>query len=210
MKQTSKKLLLLTILILCMAVLVSSLCACTDAQRKKAVETYGMGNAYMKNDNGKTEHLRSGRTVTYYIPTGISGDYRAISEYALAKANTLTSSITINGNGTTETFRFSVENGNIEKHENANAVNFMWVSESTGEVTRSNITYSKAHMDGKTLASKKHTALHEMGHTFGLGHIEADVMKGYTVIMSPHPESKYELDDFAEFDRYNITWYYGE
>ena len=210
MKQTSRKLILLIILILSMTILVSALCACTEAEKKQAVETYGRGNAYNKNSSGQTEQLRSGRTVSYYIPTSVSGDYRAISEYAIAKANTLTSSITVNGSGTTETFCFGVEKGNIENHENANAVNFIWVNKSTGEVTASTITYSKAHLDNDTLASKKHTALHEMGHTFGLGHIEADVMRGHTVMISPHPASKYELDDYSEFDRYNITWYYGE
>ncbi len=187
-----------------------TLSACNPSQKQKeqAVDNYGRGKAY-NTTNGYTRHLENG-TISYYIPTSVSGDYRTISEYAISKANTLTSVVTVNTASSSGSYKFA-KTGTVSGHPDANAVNSSTVNSTNGAVTGSTITYSTDHLDSKNFAYKKHTALHEMGHTFGLGHIEADIMKGWTVMITPHPnEDKYQIDDYTEFDRYNITWYYGE
>ncbi len=213
MKLSSKRLWLVFVVILSLALLAVILCACNPSQadKEKAVAEYGREKAYSKSYKGAMLHLGNG-TIKYYIPTSVSGDYKVISEYAIAKANTLTSKVNVYISPDASTnFSFAVENGKISGNETSNAVNFYRCIPDSGEITTSTITYSKAHLDSRNLAYKKHTALHEMGHTFGLGHIEADIMKGWTVMIAPHPnEDKYQIDDYAEFDRYNITWYYGE
>lgn len=183
------------------------MCACTDQEKEQAVQNYGESKAFLKKNNIE-KHLADNSTVAFYISTDVSGEYRTISEYAVAKANTLTSRITVKIGSSSGNFKFEKANL-IEGHTSANAVTYS-NSTAAAVITSARIVYSYTNLNGKNLAYKKHTALHEMGHVFGLGHIEADVMKGYTVMIAPHPnEAKYQIDDFTEFDRHNITWKYG-
>lgn len=205
-KTTTKSVLLVLLITLCVVLLGLMMCACTQQEKEQAVKNYGESKAFNKKNNIE-QHLADNSTVAFYIPSEVSGEYRTVSEYAIAKANTLTSRITVKVGSSAGSFRFEKANL-IEDHTNANAVTF-YSSTAAAVITNATIVYSATNLDGKNLAYKKHTALHEMGHVFGLGHIEAKVMKGYTVMMTPHPEKKYEVDDFTEFDRYNITWKYG-
>ena len=210
MKMTSKKFCMMVMMVFCVALLAITLIACNPSQKQKeqAVRDYGEAKAY-NTVNGNIIHLSNG-TISYYIPSSVSGDYRTISEYAISKANTLTSAVTVNTAPSSGSYNFA-KTGTVSGHANANAVNNYRYNPSNGTVVGSTITYLTDHLDSKNLAYKKHTALHEMGHTFGLEHVEADIMRGWTVMISPHPnENKYQIDDYTEFDRYNITWKYGE
>lgn len=209
MSLTQKKTLTTMLVVLCALLLIVVLSACnpTQAQKEQAVRDYGEAKAYNKTSSGVIKHLSDG-TKSYYIPTTVTGEYKTVSEYAIAKANTLTSAITIN---TTTSSSSSYKYAVVDTHsENWNAYNTTSSNSTTGVISSSTITYIKSALNSKNLQYKKHTALHEMGHTFGLGHIEADEMRSWTVMISPHPAAKYELDDYSEFDRYNITWQYGE
>lgn len=211
MKNTisSNKVLKILILVLCVVLLSAILCACTPEQKEEAVRRYGQSKAYNKASNGEEIHLSEG-SYYFYIPSSVSGVYKTISEYAVAKASTLTSKVEIGISPSSNTdFKFAIT-GTVSGHETANAVT-AYSYNSNAEVTRATITYSTDHLNSRNDAYRKHTALHEMGHVFGLGHITADVMKGYTVMISPHPnEEKYQESDYDEFDRYNITWKYGK
>lgn len=213
MKRTSKKTLTMVLFALCVLLCAVMLIACnpTPEQKEKAFNTYGKEKAFNKTSGGTVIHLADG-TKTYYIPSSVSGDYKTISEYAAAKANTLTSAITINTSTTnsSSSFFFSVAPYSNPDNTNANATNWYNYSTSTGVLSRSEIRYSSTNLGSKNLQYKKHTALHEMGHTFGLGHVNESILNGYTVMLSPHPDSKYELDDYGEFDRANIEWQYGK
>lgn len=206
-KTTTKNMLLYLLIVLCIVLLGLMMCACTDQEKEQAVQNYGESKAFLKKNNIE-KHLADNSTVAFYISTDVSGEYRTISEYAVAKANTLTSRITVKIGSSSGNFKFEKANL-IEGHTSANAVTFS-NSTAAAVITSARIVYSYTNLNEKNLAYKKHTALHEMGHVFGLGHIEADVMKGYTVMIAPHPnEAKYQIDDFTEFDRYNINWKYG-
>ncbi len=213
MKRTSKKTLTLVLFVLHVLLCAVMLIACnpTPAQIEKAFDTYGKEKAFMKTSGGKVLHLANG-TTTYYIQPAVSGDYKTISEYAAAKANTLTSAVSICTSTLTadssSSFLFSVQSYS-SSDKKANATNFL-NSSSKGVVIFSEIRYSSENLERKTMQYKKHTALHEMGHTFGLGHVTDSILNGYTVMLAEHPSSKYELDDYGEFDRANIEWLYGK
>lgn len=208
MELTSKKVFMIAVMALCIILLGALLIGCTDKEKKQAIEKYGQAKAYNKTSTGNIIHLSG--TISYYIPTSVTGDYRSISEYAIAKANTLTDAVVVNTASIEGTYKFA-QTGTIPTSPNANANNSYTFYTDTGVISGSTITYSTDHLNGKNYAYKKHTALHEMGHSFGLKHIEADVMRGYTVMISPHPnEEKYQVADYTEFDRYNIEWYYGK
>ncbi|MDR0751071.1 MAG: M57 family metalloprotease [Christensenellaceae bacterium] len=187
--------------------MILSACNPTEARKRQAVKDYGEAKAYNKTQSGAIRHLPYG-TISYYIPSSVAGSYKTISEYAIAKANTLTSTITITTTtASNSSFKYSIVS---TYSDGTNAYNTTRFSATTGVISGSTITYVKSALDSKNLQYKKHTALHELGHTFGLCHIEATEMAGWTVMISPHPATKYELDDYSEFDRYNVEWQYGE
>lgn len=208
MKSLLKKRIVILLSMLCVLLTIITLSACTAKQKEQAVKAYGQSKAYNKTDSNIDITVERG-SINYYIPTTVKGDYKTISEYAIAKANTLTSTVNVGTSTSTKSnYKYAIVSSSTT-HPNANAYN-SYSYNVNGEINKSTITYVTGKLDGESMDYKKHTALHEMGHTFGLGHIEADEMRGYTVMISPHPsKKKYQTTDYTEFDKYNITWKYG-
>lgn len=182
---------------------------CSKKEKQKAVENYGRDYAYSKTSSGKILTLKKG-DVSYYLDPSVNGQYKTIAEYSVAKANTLTSKVNLSITTRSDSnFKFKVITSSTER-PNALAFNEYTYLVDDAIINSSTITFVKNKMENKSLNSKKYTALHEMGHSFGLTHITDDKMKGYTVMMTSHPSEKDIISDFSEFDRYNITWKYGE
>lgn len=184
------------------------LTACKGDQTE-LMEQYGYENAYDVTVKGDSLYLEP-QTISYYISPTIQGDYRIIAEYAVTMANMLTSNIKITITECCDSdFVFSVVTSD-PKYPSVNAINYRIYKPSTGEIVSSNIEFVSDYLGGKSLNYKKQVALHEMLHTFGIGHAEADEMIGYTVMIVPHPEQeRYQVTNYSDFDKANIVWKYG-
>lgn len=204
MKTKLKKLEMILFFVVIAILTALVLTACSQQQKEEAVRKYGEKNAFTVKDG---KRLRIGSSnVAFYIQSSVNGEYYAVSEYAIAKANAVSSRLNINNGGRsnskwqfTTTYTRNSINGNTRYTYN------------NGIIKSATITLNMYNLDKRSMVYKKHTALHEMGHAMGLAHINANEMKGYTVMMTPHPnESKYQMSDYGEFDKYNLQWRYGK
>lgn len=209
MKTIIKKIIIVVISLLCIIFMLSTLSACSLEKVDVNAMQYEGAYSFDKTTNNDLLHLGGG-TIRYYIDPSVQGDYRKIAEHAIEKANSLTSKISIKITDSPDSnFYFSVVSLD-HKNPEVNAMNYRSYIPETGEIVKSNIQFVSKNLDNKSLEYKKHTALHEMLHTFGLGHIEAKEMIGKTLMTATHPEEqKYQMDDYSEFDRANIIWKYG-
>lgn len=207
---TSKKLFIFLVSIFCCAICLLSLCACTDSQKTQAITNFGKEKAYVTYEKSIV-HLKQNSTISYYIDDNVTGKYRTAVIQAISIANSLTDDITINANGTPDSkFRIVLAAFLIDD-TTAIAKNRLNVDILTTEITSSTITLTTAYLANQSPEYILYTVLHELGHTFGLGHITDSRMSGYTVMFSPHPQGNDgKLTDYTEFDRYNIDWYYGK
>jgi len=197
-------LLMLLALMICAIVLG----ACSKKEEKNAVEKYGESKAYIK--VGGIDYVLADSTINFYIASSVSGDYKRAVDNAIAKANAVSSKITVTSAGSS-TSRFVIEVKKVSSNGSNIAGEASSISNSSNQRIGSTVKLYTDALGSRSFEYKAHTALHEIGHVFGLEHIVADSMKGYTVMIAPHPsEKKYQLVDYAEFDKYNITWKYGE
>lgn len=203
MKTKSKKLGMLLLFGFVVVATALLLTACTQQQKSEAVRKYGEGKAFTTK-NGRALKLGTS-TVSFNIQSSVTGEYYTITDHAIAKANAVSSRLNINKNGNSNSnwqITTSYNNNNI----NGNTHYYY----SNGRINSATITYNRYNLDRRSFNYKKHTALHEMGHVMGLGHITANEMRGYTVMITPHPnESKWQMSDYSEFDKYNLQWHYG-
>lgn len=201
---TIKKLFVFISLICVVTVGVFIFTGCTPTEQK-AIQNFGQDKAYMRTNSGVTIQLKDGKAA-YNIGSDVTGQYLEISKYAIAKANSLSSRISLSiTNDSKTSFKFttqSAENG-------FNAINY-YVPDVNGNIIRSTISYNKYYMDGYSYSGKQHIALHEMGHTLGLVDIQDNRMEGNTVMFFSYTSGSKVITDYTKFDKYNITWKYGD
>lgn len=179
--------------------------------REDAVRLYGGANAYDKSESGKIYHLKQNSTIYFYIDPAMPQEYKTIAYNSIFEANKVSSGIKFGVTADkTSKFVFTYTSGYINNDKTTNAMTWFW-PDAKGEIYQAQIEFSGKAMSGRNFAYKQHTAIHELGHVLGLGHIKDQQMVGYTVMISPHPnEGKYQESTYDEFDRYNINWYYGK
>ncbi|MBQ2718159.1 MAG: hypothetical protein IJF75_06140 [Clostridia bacterium] len=201
---TIKKLFVFISLICVVTVGVFIFTGCTPTEQK-AIQNFGQDKAYMRTNSGVTIQLKDGKAV-YNVGSDVTGDYLRISEYAVGKANNLSSRINVYiANNTRTGFKFTMhsdENG-------LNAIN-TYSTDANGNITSSTISYNRHYMDSYSYSGKQHIALHEMGHTLGLGDINDNRMEGNTVMFFSYSNGSKDITDYTKFDKYNITWKYGD
>ena len=194
--------LLLSVILVALFALVLSSC---NAKEKNAIKDFGQSNAYDKSLG--IDFTLSGGVADYYLPITLPQEYIDISKYAAEKATATSSKITITyGSNSSSSFSFAV---NYAKGNGLNAKNDYTFMTLSAKITGSTITYNMAYMDGYDIQTKTHIALHEMGHTLGLGHITDSRMRTQTVMYNIQDNTD-NLTDYTDFDKYNITWKYGE
>jgi hypothetical protein len=198
-KSIMKSLVIVVLLIVCTMLFA----ACSNEEKLAAVEKYGMSNAFIKHKG--MDVTLSNNQASYYIPSSISGDYYTIAVQAAVQANATSSKITISTTANSSSaFQFRTSSSSSDAY----ADNLLGIT-SNAKIVSSTITFYTSNMNNISLTGKLYTAIHEMGHTLGLDHITASEMRGYTVMYTPYPASKYLVTDYTEFDRYNIQWKYG-
>ena len=74
---------------------------------------------------------------------------------------------------------------------------------------RNDIYFNTYYMGRYSYSEKRTLALHEMGHTLGLIDIPDDKAKGYSVMYKSFNKGYPTFSDYPEYDRNNITWFYG-
>lgn len=204
MRIRMKTLLKKSIIIVSYTVFAIFLIGCTTTQINTAIDTYGESNAYDQY-NGIDLTLQNG-TAYYYI--GCSTDYLTAAQYGIAKVNSTSSQLTIGQTSlSTSNFKFTTEtvNGTYDGR------NVAYYYLSTGYIYQSTIYFNTYRISVLPLEVKKYVAIHELGHTLGLKDIEDSRMYSYTVMYHETPtDIKYWFQDYQDFDKYNITWQYGE
>ena len=197
-----KKQLMILTLVLITALLAIMLVACTPEQEQAAVDAYGEGKAFYsylaKDSNGAC------LPMNYYIDSSVTGEYRTVSEYAASKASSISSKVNVNitseGNST---YKFST------KYHKEGAAGEFVPHRLDNKITGGEIIYYTKSMNSQSLNQKKHIAVHEMGHSLGLSHIDTSDMDGYSVMNGTGTAKSYKIIDFTKFDKYNIVWAYG-
>lgn len=180
------------------------LVGCTSTQITTAVNTYGESNAYLQYDG--SDVTLSNNTAYYYLVC--TGDYYTAAQYGLAKLNATSSQITIGQTtSSVSSFKFRTETVS-DSYDGRNA---LVVSSTTGLIIQSTIYFNTTRISVLPLEVKKYVAIHELGHTLGLIDITDSRMYTYTVMYGTTPtDSQYWFQDYQDFDKYNITWQYGE
>ncbi len=175
---------------------------CSDTQITTAVNNYGESNAY---DQYSGQDIILGTNdVEYYL--NVSGEYETAAEYGISKANSVSSQVSFSvTSSSTTSFKFYASTTLSNPAQNT-------LTRSGSSIIASKIYFnSNSTYSILPLAVKKHIAMHELGHTFGLIDIYDSRMEGYSIMYGYMPLSgTYLFSDYQDFDKYNITWKYGE
>lgn len=184
-------------------VFTSVLASCTKEQEEYVWENEGKSKAFLQTTSGIDLTLNN-RSASYYI-NGLTGDYKTAAQWAVTKANTTSSQLTINTTtSSTSDFLFATYSSSDGK----NGLNTINYSTATGYISRSTIQLNTYYLSTYTLDGKKHIAVHEMGHTLGLRDINTDVLSGHTIMWYSYSGST-TFDNYQRFDLENIKWKYG-
>lgn len=174
--------------------LISAFCftlvGCSGEQKREFVNKYGEGKAF-----SMTLEVS---TVSYDI-SSLTGDYKEVAEYSISKADALSSKISIiSDSSSSNKITTYSENDNINAYNSHSSYS-------------SSIYYNTYNMKSYSKDGKKHIALDEMGHTFGLVDIYDSAVEPYSVMYGYYSNSsKYTFTDYQEFDIHNVRWKYGE
>ena len=186
--------------------LIIALAGCSDSTKKSNMTKYGNENAYNTTSSSAIIHAPS--SVSYYIDSSVTGNYKTAATYAINEADGLTDAVTISKSSKSSS-SFVIKVANLGKNS-ANAVNTLTYNASTGLITSSTITLNSYYMSSYSLNGMKHIMLHEIGHTFGLVDYSNSKAAEYTVMYySYSTSSTYTFVTYQEFDENNIAWYYG-
>lgn len=202
-KSKGYKRFLLCTIIVCIIICAFAFVGCSKKQEQNFFNKYGKENAYNV-DDGDVVHLSS--SISYYLDSSVTGDYRTAIQYAISQANSLTK-YTIS---TTKSSRsdYVVKVGNYGQ-TGWNAKNTYGYDDSTNEIVYSEILLNTFYMSGFSLDAKKRTCTHELGHTFGLKDLYNSEVKDYSIMYGRHGAS-YTFITYQKFDRENINWYYAD
>jgi len=177
------------------------LTSCTEKQEEDAIDKYGHELAYITY-NGYSVYLYQ-QTANYYV-NGVSGDYSTAALWAVTKGNASSLGLSIGSSGSsTSYYRFYTYSSGDSK----NGYNTLSLT-STGQIVASSINLNSYYLQYYTLDGKKHIAVHEMGHTFGLKD-QATAIEGYTIMWYSYSNGSSTFTNYQEFDLENIQWKYG-
>ena len=194
-----------TLLIIVMIIsLIVTMAGCSDTNLNK----YGNENAYNKTSSSVIIHAPS--SVSYYIDSSVTGNYKTVAKYAINEANELTDAVTItySTSKSAANSSFIIKVADFGANE-INAVNSYGYT-SSGEIVSSTITLNSYYMSSYSLNAIKHIVLHEIGHTFGLTDLEYGKAAKYSIMYYAYSKSStYTFVTYQEFDEDNIAWYYG-
>lgn len=200
-----QSILLIVFLIAILALAAIFFTACMSDE--EAFDKYGRENAFSKNSFGSIIHVESGSQINFYLDPSLNGKYLSATKYAIAKANTLTSKITITGNGSSSS-QYSISQSVNTESSTTYATTYWW-SVMDGTVIKAKIVFYSNNMSGCSERECNYTAMHEIGHVLGLTHPNNDVKDDSVMVQSGNAAWP-RLTDYGRFDRENIHWYYGE
>lgn len=204
--QSNKKqsILLIVFLVAIMALAAIFFTACMSDE--EAFNKYGRDKAYNKSSAGAILHVVG--PVDFYLDPSLTGDYLSAAKYAIAKANAISSKVTVTGNGSADSkYKFSLKSEGSSDTTLGTA--FYWFKISSGVITRAEIElYEDAFPWYSGSREIKYTAMHEIGHVLGLTHPNNDVKDHSVMVQSAYAKWP-RLTDYGKFDKENIKWYYG-
>jgi predicted Zn-dependent protease len=88
------------------------------------------------------------------------------------------------------------------------ACNLSQYNSETGEIAYSQLMYNDNVMDNMTYEDIINTAIHEIGHTFGLNDLYEDKLAEVSIMY--YQTSEYVFIELQPFDIANLNWFYGE
>jgi hypothetical protein len=146
-------------------------------------------------------------SVSYYLDSSVTGNYRTAVNYAISEANDVTSAINF-GTTTSSKSAFVIK---VENHgrNGKNAENLISTT-FEGTIVESTLILNSAYLKNFNLNGIKNIVLHELGHTFGLADLESSTFKSYSVMYAYSSKNSKYFVEYQKFDEANIKWYYGD